>query len=469
MVISAIVACVGSAYLTGHWIGGVAAAVLCLVWWLLRPEEGPPILALALTFQWVQVSLGVFYTPLTGDVLLAFINSDWQRMVLVGLGCVACLAIGLRFGTSLVQRKLAPVADAPSFAVSDSTLWIAYVASVCLTGVVQELAWQFPSFTQAILALNFAHLALLFVLLRRLSRPVFYWPWVIGLLLFEVGLGFTGYFAGFREPLVMGFIMMTEIFNPRKAGHWGLMAAVVLVLSATSLVWMSVRDEYREDFSDELATATRADRLERVQSLADAANLTGVRALRNTGYALADRMWTIYYPALALERVPTYLPHENGRIIGTALLHLVTPRALFPNKAPLPSDSEMVRKYSDVNVAGAERGTSIAFGYAAESYVDFGIPLMFLPVLVWGIVAGVTYQLTLRVIYHRELAISVATVIFWLSLYLFERSWVKTLGLHVTLLVYLGGVTFLLDRFLMGRRQQLMADIVTQPAFHPGR
>ena len=48
---------------------------------------------------------------------------------------------------------------------------------------------------------------------------------------------------------------------------------------------------------------------------------------------------------------------------------------------------------------------------------------------------------------------ALVTVVFWLSLYLFERSWVKMLGLSVTLIVYLGGATFLVDRFLLWRRR----------------
>ena len=38
---------------------------------------------------------------------------------------------------------------------------------------------------------------------------------------------------------------------------------------------------------------------------------------------------------------------------------------------------------------------------------------------------------------------------FWLCLYIFERSWVKTLGLTVTMMVYLGGLTLVLDRVLL--------------------
>ena len=114
-------------------------------------------------------------------------------------------------------------------------------------------------------------------------------------------------------------------------------------------------------------------------------------------------------------------------------------------------------------VAGTQEGTSIAFGYAIESYVDFGVPLMFLPIFFYGVLLGAAYQLLLRAVRHRELAVALVTVVFWLSLYLFERSWVKHLGFTVTLIAYLGGATILADRVLLrlhgvrpaGRREPL--------------
>jgi hypothetical protein len=109
----------------------------------------------------------------------------------------------------------------------------------------------------------------------------------------------------------------------------------------------------------------------------------------------------------------------------------------------------MVRKYSGVFVAGEEANTSIAFGYAAESYVDFGVPVMFLPVFLYGLMMGSAYQGFLRIIRHRDLAIGLVTIICWLSLYLFERSWAKTAGLAGTLIIYVGAFTFFVDRFLL--------------------
>ncbi|NJR43160.1 MAG: hypothetical protein HC767_11410 [Akkermansiaceae bacterium] len=84
---------------------------------------------------------------------------------------------------------------------------------------------------------------------------------------------------------------------------------------------------------------------------------------------------------------------------------------------------------------------------AAEAYVDFGLPWMFLPSLLYGIFMGVAYRLLYRVIHHRELAVALVSVVFWLSLYLFERSWIKTFGLTLTLMLYLGAIVLFVDRY----------------------
>jgi hypothetical protein len=156
----------------------------------------------------------------------------------------------------------------------------------------------------------------------------------------------------------------------------------------------------------------------------------------------------VYYPALAVSRVPLVLPHTDGAILKQAILHALEPRILFPDKAALRSDSVMVQRYSGIPVAGPQENTSIAFGYAAEGYLDFGVPGMFLPVLLWGVFLGAAYAWFLRTIACRELALATAVVIFWLSLYLFERSWAMTIGFSGTLMIYFGGAMVIADRCL---------------------
>jgi hypothetical protein len=444
-------ATIGAAVWVGDWIAGAAVAVLALAYELLKPTTGPPVLFLALAFQWMQVTIGIFYHALTGRSLTAITSSDYRPMVLAGLGCVMCLAVGMRLGIGVVRRRWR-VDHIQAPIVGFNALLAIYAGSFLATGVLQQLAWQYPMFTQAILASTFIRLAVLYVLLRRVVMPNVHWPWVVGILAFEVVMGLTGYFASFREPLVLAAVAFAETFNPRRVQHWAFAVVVTTVLGVTALFWMGVRGDVRQDFAEvALFAESRSLRLNRIGQLFTEWRRTmsdNQEVWWNLDY-LVDRLWVVYYPALAMARVPDVLPHTDGAIVGGALRHITMPRALFPDKPELPSDSDMVRRYSGIWVAGAERDTSIAFGYAAESFVDFGVPGMFIPVFLWALFLGLAYQGCLSVIRHTEVAVPLVTVIFWLSVYLFERSFVKWMGLTGTLLVYVGGMAFLLDRWLL--------------------
>jgi hypothetical protein len=386
--------------------------------------------------------------------------SDYRPMVLIGLGCVASLVFGLHSGMAWVRRSRHAQVSPSSAAmpIGWSGLLVMYGAALALQSTMNDLAYRFPDFTQAILTFRFLHLGLLFVVLRRLSRPKPQWHWIALLMTFEVLLGMTGYFAGYREPIVMAIVALFEVFDPRRIQQWVGIAVVGVVLTVLSLFWMSVRVEYRKEFDNETFANSETVRLNRMSELSSAWLSDTRNTVDDDMDKLVDRMWVVYYPALAVSRVPSVLPHTDGAIMIGALQHVFSPRVFFPTKAQLANDSDMVRKYSGMWVAGNDQNTSIAFGYAGESYIDFGVPLMFIPVFLYGLLAGLVYQeLSVRV-HHEELRSGLLAVIFWLSLYLFERSWVKTLGLIGTLMVYLAGPAVLLDYYLSRSNVRLEDD-----------
>ena len=260
---------------------------------------------------------------------------------------------------------------------------------------------------------------------------------------------------------MLAVLAVLEIFELRNKKHWLAIGVGGVVAVFLGLLWMSIRVEYRKEYVEiDKFQTSRSARVERIGSLTSALFSSESTNLWAAADTLVDRLWTVYYPALALSRVPRVLPHTNGTILGAALMHIVTPRVFFPNKAELPSDSDEVRKYSGVFVAGREVNTSIAFGYAPEAYIDFGIPWMFVPVFVFGVVVGLLYAMFRQLIWHRELFVAFATVTFWLTVYLFERSWATMLGVSLGFMVYLGGPVILLDRFLLIRyARQARADV----------
>jgi hypothetical protein len=431
---------------TGDWLIAVCLVLLLAGWLVLKAQEGPPVLALAYTMQWTSICIGLFYVAATGRPLQATLDSDYRPMVAIGAGVLAATLAGLYLGQRLVRLPAEDGDVRPQHALSFKTLMICYIVGVAGVGVVQQIAWDYPSVTQAIIALTYIRLGLLYLVLRRLVSAG-QWPMIVGLMIFEIGLGITGFYAGFREPLIMAALAMLERFDRRSVRQWFSVTALALVMCTLGVMWVSVRTSYRERFlSDTNFEQNRAERLDSIRAASNAWMSSSHADLANDVDTFIDRMWTVYYPALAVARVPNVVPYANGALMNATLQHVLMPRVFFPDKAEIGSDSELVRKYAGVKVAGADENTDIAFGYAAESYVDFGVPLMFLPVFIWALFMGAVYGSILRWYHYRDIAVSVSTVICWLSLYLFERSWSKTIGLTLTLLIYVGGLTFLLDR-----------------------
>jgi hypothetical protein len=435
--------------ITGDWLTGVSIMTLMVCVRLVSTNDGLFVLPIALAFHWMQGSLGLIYLGLTGREVPAVYDSDYRPMVMIALGCCLALAAGIRLGLWF-KKAPDPNAPRPGFAFSYGLLITVYVTTVFLEGTLATLAPDYPSLRQILTTFDSARLGVLFLILRRLCSPPPRFGLVALIVSIEIVLGITGFFAGFREPIVLAVLAVLEVFDRRNVRHWAALTVASVVICALGVLWMGIRDDYRREYVEvDQFSGSRSARVNRVSDLTSTFMKTDAEGVMRTTDQLVERMWTIYYPALALRRVPSVLPHTDGAILGAALLHIVTPRVFFPNKGELPSDSDEVRKYANVAVAGREANTSIAFGYSAEAFIDFGIPLMFVPVFAFGVFVGFCYTLFRSLIWHRELFVAFATVSFWISLYLFERSWATMLGVTVGFMVYLGGPMVLLDRFLL--------------------
>ena len=447
--------------ISGDWLIGLCSFVLALGWVVLQADEGPPVMALAFTLQWITVCIGLYYVDLTGRPLQATLASDYRTMMLIGLGCLVALLAGLWAGQWLISRLKPLEGVRPLYALTFKSLVLCYVVGTFFTGAVQTLAWSFPTITQAIIAITFLRLGLLYLVLRRLVAAD-RWLVMAGVLVFEVGLGVTGFHAGFREPLIMAVLAFLERFDRRNVRHWASLGVIFVAMGFLGVAWMSVRVDYRERYlADEAFSQNRGARLDNLTAATRHWATQDQGELYSNIDSFIDRLWAIYYPALAVSRVPDVIPHTDGQLMLNTLQFVFEPRIFFPDKPEVGSDSDLVRKYSGVYVAGEESSTDIAFGYAAESYIDFGVPLMFIPVFIWGTFMGACYGCIFKYYRHRDIAVSIATVICWLSLYLFERSWAKTIGLGGTLMIYVGGLSFLLDRLWYEKFRTVYVDQLT--------
>src|SRR5438132_3722011 len=187
--------------------------------------------------------------------------SAYRPMVAIGLGTLSVLVAGLWCGQQAIDRLGVPQGERPADTVGLTALLACYGIAVAGAGVVQQLASNYPSLTQAILTLTYVHLALLYLVLRRLARAG-QWYLMAPLLGFEIALGFTGFYAGFRDPLIMAMLASLEIFDRRSVRHWLTVGALALVMCVLGAFWISVRQGYREHvLHDEAFAQSRSKRL----------------------------------------------------------------------------------------------------------------------------------------------------------------------------------------------------------------
>jgi len=429
-----------------QWLIGLSVPVLWSIWRFLRLADGPPVLAFAMTYHWGMNVVGLYYYSLTGRKPLAMQATMYGEMVVISLVCIVLIVAGMVAGDAIVSRRVAqrPTRD---IALSWTNLLVFYFALLAFRGSLRDYAWNLgPGFTQGVLAITYVRFALFYLILRRLVY-LRRWTYAAAFVVLELALGMIGFFAEFREPLFIAVVVVAEQFDYRRAAHWVSFVVVGAVMLVTGVIWIGIRSPLRS-YAEQLSTLSVTDRLAYTANMAQNLLASNGESKLDTVDQFIDRMWDVYYPALALERVPSVVPHTNGAMMSAALQHVVTPRILVPDKADVESDSLQVRRFAGVMVAGPEQGTTISFGYPIQSYIDYGMPIMFIPVFLFAVFMGAAYRFLLRILIHREISVAVVTVIFWMSLYAANKSWAKLLGLAMTMLVYLGGFTFLIDRYL---------------------
>ena len=103
---------------------------------------------------------------------------------------------------------------------------------------------------------------------------------------------------------------------------------------------------------------------------------------------LAQRWGYVDFLAATMRNVPAHVPYENGALIGAAVMHVIEPRLLFPDK-PRLDDNQLTAKYAGFRLdARTSSGTSVGLGYVAELYIDFGVPGTIVVMFVLGFLGG---------------------------------------------------------------------------------
>jgi O-antigen polysaccharide polymerase Wzy len=176
---------------------------------------------------------------------------------------------------------------------------------------------------------------------------------------------------------------------------------------------------------------------DRANYLMDRASEIDAETMQWGFHALLKRWSYVDLLSATMRNVPGRVPFENGALVSATVLHVIQPRLLFPDKPPLPSDTEIAVRYSGIQFdqGGNAATTSISVGYVAELYVDFGIVGTLVAMFILGLVAGraVRYlaaSTTLPAVLNSGLA-----VMLMMSVASFEQALAKMIGAAVTTIV----------------------------------
>jgi hypothetical protein len=364
-----------------------------------RVNESKHLLVNVLLY-WSVVSILISYSELANkplNDLTRYGKSDLQSASWLGLFALTFYLFGIR----IMTKKIKSVRQEALYSILqryDSARLIMLYVIISLSSALFNSSIIHVPGGQLLLAISYLKWVLLTLLIVQTLVVETNRNLVIVLVIVEVLLSFSGFWAAFKDYVIValgGYL----IFSPRLSLKNYLLLFIVLVFSLTiAVVWTFSKGEYRKFL-------TGGERSQLIVQQHQIANISKFSEIVQKDFSpknfkqsfseglenLIYRVSYIEFLAMTMNQVPVFLPYENGRLLQNAVEHIIKPRILFPNKKPI-YDSELTSKYTGRKFAGAEEGTSFSLGTVAESYVDFGPIYMFIPIFVFGLWVGWMYK-----------------------------------------------------------------------------
>jgi hypothetical protein len=437
---------------TGVLVGLAADSLLCgfaiLVLFVVvgatwRRDEAA-IFPFVLGYQWIAVTVGYFYSVLTGVFPSAYAPGDVERTVWLSLAGLVALTAGIRITCG--SGDAAGAEDSEGRITNLSGLFWLVIAVYAVNYLYIINTRVFPSIGVMLAwVMDFRQVLLLvlwFEILRRRTHFGYLWAslaWVFVPLL-------AAYFSDFKVPLFLLLIAYASLWRPWEKSAWlfsarQVLGAVLLVaaLLLVALLWQAgVKYETRRAYDAETVGRDPLQRISLFVSSAQASVPLLLEDPQDVVEGLVERISYVTFFSRVLDYVPRVQPHTNGELLRMATVNAVTPRVLFPDKPELPSDSVYTRRFTGIRVP--EEGTSISIGYMAEFYVDWGITGMFVMVFLYGSYMGLAHR-ALRAWVRPRFLINPALITALMSVYQFEHQFIKTFGaLNLAVIVTLGMV-----------------------------
>ncbi len=420
---------------------GAIVPALCLR--ILYTPTMPAAVIYLFVWQWLQIFARLMQAWIDGETLSGGLGGpSVLRAYWYMLASLIVLAIVFR----LCLSRLKPPTQAQRLAhykwtVRDVAMFygLAYVVSM-----VGAMAGRFSGgLAQPGEVLGYIKVIALFTLFVYCMSTGRGRKLMLGVILFEIAMGFTGFLSDFRSVFI--FLGIAAVVSRVRWGFTAGMSGFVglIVLTTLALFWTSVKVEYREwvtGGADSQAIVVPMG--DRMAYLGDKALHFGDTNFGDAAYTLLLRFAYVDIFGAVIDvqdQSPEVIPLRQWK---EALAHVFQPRFLFPDKPDL-LDSEVYARLTRRNPFELmAAGTSISVGYMGENFADLGFPGMLVGIAVLGaILAGclrILVSFNIPTVMREGIAMAFA---FGMARDGVEVSLPKMLGAALMFFIIFGAVT----------------------------
>lgn len=221
--------------------------------WLVGGNQAYRVLIWLIVVGWLQVIADVAAADLTGETISeGYLGISRVEAIVWSLCAILVLALGMRWGTQwagwLFRSPVRLSGDTPAggeYGVSLHRVVLCYFVSLAVTLIVGVVAASVPALAQPALALNLTKFVCVYLVAVTVFESNRGYVWLAVVSLLEMVTGLIGYFSNYKEAFIVILIALTTSRRPMNARMWIFAATSVVAVIWVSLVWTSVKKEYR--------------------------------------------------------------------------------------------------------------------------------------------------------------------------------------------------------------------------------
>ncbi len=352
-------------------------AMLVLLWRYNRPG----IVVFSFVFQWIQVVAFVIWMNIREKPIDFLSKSAPYAMVASCLGLLL-MAVTVSKGIQKLPIYSDEVFSEEAKKVSEKKVLTLYLLSTVFLSSIGFIFGNTSGFAQVLVTVS--SLKWIFFMwygyiswINKKNRII-----LLAIIAYEFTTGLYSYFSSFKEVIFFIIIVALTFIKKISFKQFLNFSLIAFVLLAFFITWTAIKGEYREFLNkgsrQQIVKVSQSEALSKIGEKVQ--HITWLDYQMSLNLALY-RIQYIYHLSVTMDRIPSVMPHEDGKIWWENITFVFTPRLLFPEKSIYEATNK-TNKYTGFRYAGIKKGASFSLGYFADSYVDFGYIGMYAPLII---------------------------------------------------------------------------------------